>query len=475
MEFSGLPRTGIGSRAKWTLAMGAALVVALVVALSASAAGTHGNATAAKKGSSTSKKGDGSGTSVGTVLGQVGQKVKSGTAVTPAASNSNDFTCRASGARVDNLLGNVIEPVIANDPGKPCADDSTKILNPNLGNVVSADVLDVSTNLSSDAAKATTKVTNATITGVLTADALTAKASATCNGGNLKLQGSSQVLGLSIGGASAIDVSKPQTINLVVGTLYLNRTIKTKSTITQRALELDSPALSLDVVLGEAVAGASKCGGGGGGGGGGHHGGHNGGHHGGNDNGNPQCSDGVDNDGDGKVDFPNDNGCSSPNDNDERPECSDGVDNDGDGLIDYPNDPGCSSAEDNSEANQCSDGVDNDGDGKVDYPNDPGCTSPQDNDEADTPTTLETPGATCAKAGRFLVGRVGGTGIRSVAFWFNGKRLAMDTTAPFAVRMSAAHPGVMVARVTYLDGRAPRTMRSALVRCPSQAAPRFTG
>ena len=32
----------------------------------------------------------------------------------------------------------------------------------------------------------------------------------------------------------------------------------------------------------------------------------------------------------------------------------------------------------------CSDGVDDDADGKNDYPTDPGCTSPDDNDEADT-------------------------------------------------------------------------------------------
>jgi uncharacterized repeat protein (TIGR01451 family) len=31
------------------------------------------------------------------------------------------------------------------------------------------------------------------------------------------------------------------------------------------------------------------------------------------------------------------------------PQCSDGIDNDGDGLIDFPNDPGCSSANDNDE------------------------------------------------------------------------------------------------------------------------------
>ena len=34
---------------------------------------------------------------------------------------------------------------------------------------------------------------------------------------------------------------------------------------------------------------------------------------------------------------------------------------------------------------QCSDGVDNDGDGLVDYPNDPGCDSPDDNDENQAP------------------------------------------------------------------------------------------
>jgi hypothetical protein len=147
-------------------------------------------------------------------------------------------------------------------------------------------------------------------------------------------------------------------------------------------------------------------------------------------------------------------------------QCSDGIDNDGDGLIDYPADPGCTSATDNDEYNvtaqcvidtfyasptnvtsggyttlqwnttgcdnviidgvtypvdgsgsfgplyssrnyelratrgssvatrqayvsvnqvnntyQCNDGYDNDGDGKIDFPNDPGCSSYTDNDE----------------------------------------------------------------------------------------------
>lgn len=69
-------------------------------------------------------------------------------------------------------------------------------------------------------------------------------------------------------------------------------------------------------------------------------------------------------------------------------ECSDKVDNDGDGLIDFSNkssaDPGCDSASDDSELNaNCSDNLDNDGDGKIDFPEDPGCDSSSDGDETD--------------------------------------------------------------------------------------------
>ncbi len=60
-------------------------------------------------------------------------------------------------------------------------------------------------------------------------------------------------------------------------------------------------------------------------------------------------------------------------------ECMDGLDNDGDGWIDWPADPGCDSPDDDVELTpSCSDGRDNDDDGLVDYPNDPGCSSPGD-------------------------------------------------------------------------------------------------
>ena len=72
----------------------------------------------------------------------------------------------------------------------------------------------------------------------------------------------------------------------------------------------------------------------------------------------PKCNDGIDNDGDGKVDYPNDPGCSAPNVDDEADDCPDG-----------PNCP------------QCANGKDDDANSKTDYPDDPGCTSAADPDE----------------------------------------------------------------------------------------------
>jgi len=67
----------------------------------------------------------------------------------------------------------------------------------------------------------------------------------------------------------------------------------------------------------------------------------------------PLCDDGIDNDEDGLVDFPDDPGCGDENDESETDPlavCDDDRDNDLDGLIDYPADPGCGSLADSSEA-----------------------------------------------------------------------------------------------------------------------------
>jgi hypothetical protein len=62
-----------------------------------------------------------------------------------------------------------------------------------------------------------------------------------------------------------------------------------------------------------------------------------------------QCLDGMDNDSDGKTDYPYDPGCADPGDNSETnpgtaPVCSNGSDDDTDQTTDYPADFGCASA-----------------------------------------------------------------------------------------------------------------------------------
>jgi hypothetical protein len=63
--------------------------------------------------------------------------------------------------------------------------------------------------------------------------------------------------------------------------------------------------------------------------------------------------------------------------------CSDGLDNDGDGAVDFGADPGCASADDpdGSERDStgtypCDDELDDDGDGYTDAPEDPACQGP---------------------------------------------------------------------------------------------------
>jgi hypothetical protein len=103
----------------------------------------------------------------------------------------------------------------------------------------------------------------------------------------------------------------------------------------------------------------------------------------------PECFDGIDNDGDGDIDFPEDRGCLSITDLQEFPDldCQDGIDNDGDGLTDYGQDAGCTSPLDGDETDttpECRDGIDNDGDGLTDMA-DFGCANPDDAREFPNP------------------------------------------------------------------------------------------
>ena len=101
----------------------------------------------------------------------------------------------------------------------------------------------------------------------------------------------------------------------------------------------------------------------------------------------PACSNTRDDDADGRVDFPDDRGCLSALDNSEvDPACANGLDDDADGRTDWPADPGCENSRDTSEQDPaviplCSNGRDDDGDGLIDFGHDPECLQASQNDE----------------------------------------------------------------------------------------------
>jgi uncharacterized membrane protein len=83
-----------------------------------------------------------------------------------------------------------------------------------------------------------------------------------------------------------------------------------------------------------------------------------------------RCANGIDDDGDGAVDFPADPGCISAEDEGERSPrhvCDNGLDDDGDGAADWPADAACGYLKGVREHTECDDGLDNDGDGRIDW------------------------------------------------------------------------------------------------------------
>ena len=94
----------------------------------------------------------------------------------------------------------------------------------------------------------------------------------------------------------------------------------------------------------------------------------------------------------------------------DQPECNDGLDDDGDGLVDFPSDPGCSDALDTDERGAsfaCDNGLDDDGDTLTDYPDDPDCLGPTHESEA-PPIMVPT-------------GSLSG-GLLSIALWLQARR-----------------------------------------------------
>lgn len=181
------------------------------------------------------------------------------------------FTCRASAADVAGA-----EPTVANDPAAPCRADQQSLASSSLNAaglvVVSLSGLDAATHQTpdplppstpqaGDQASATGGVSAVTISVAdlvtITVNQASARATAQCvtTPGGLApaFTGSSTVTGLAIDGVAVTVGSGPMDIPLVVGTLHVNDTVTTGTSVTQRAVWLQT-ALT-DVVVGQATAG----------------------------------------------------------------------------------------------------------------------------------------------------------------------------------------------------------------------------
>jgi hypothetical protein len=90
----------------------------------------------------------------------------------------------------------------------------------------------------------------------VTAQVLTSKVTGGCPGPTPAARpGQSQVLGLTVNGTSVADTSQPQTISLgPLGNVYLNRSVVTPTSSTQRALEIALPNIA-DIVVAESQVG----------------------------------------------------------------------------------------------------------------------------------------------------------------------------------------------------------------------------
>lgn len=175
------------------------------------------------------------------------------------------FSCQATAL---DLAGIIVAR--ANPPDVPCADDFEEVANVNLNagilnvraNALTArtdqtpDVLAGTPPAPGDGAISSARIDHTRIAGSLVTievGVIQSSAAVTCGpGGTERFAGSSHIASLSINGVPVTVGSAPLTIPLVIGSLRLNSTTTTGTSVVQQALVLDTPLT--DVVLGEAKA-----------------------------------------------------------------------------------------------------------------------------------------------------------------------------------------------------------------------------
>lgn len=183
----------------------------------------------------------------------------------PTTAATRVTTCRASVARVQGkgaLAGVFVEPVVvASTAGQKCTAMSKQLTNLTVPLGVGSVRIGRGTATvtgTGNHATSTVEVTNVVIHGpglpTITASLLRATASERGCLAKPQFSASSQVLGLTVGGAPVNVGNTPTTLSLgPLGTLYLNRTLTSPTGLTQRAFELDT--VLANVVLAEAQAG----------------------------------------------------------------------------------------------------------------------------------------------------------------------------------------------------------------------------
>jgi hypothetical protein len=189
-----------------------------------------------------------------------------GSVAAPAsAASGTHFTCRASASRVELGSGSsaqTIEPAVANSKNDPCASDHAQVGSSPSGasSLLTADVESATTTSQTGLGSSSSFVTNPVAAG-LSADHASASASYTCSNGAPKPVASSDVVNLRDGNGQPITSSG--SVSLPAGgvaDVELNRTIKTATSVTQRAEDItiiSGPNAGAHIVVGEAIAGIS--------------------------------------------------------------------------------------------------------------------------------------------------------------------------------------------------------------------------
>ncbi len=184
------------------------------------------------------------------------------------------FTCKASALRIDQLLGQILEPVVANPPEDPCKTDNKVFLGFHFPNSqspdISAEVLVAATEDSKAPVTAEGFAAGVDILGLVSAEVLDATARVKSVSGKCVLSSESSVTSAVVQGQPIeliddhLDIPIP-----LVGTLHFNETLAGTNKVTQRALwlQITNPLLQQttgveEVVVGEAIAdfeGGNPC------------------------------------------------------------------------------------------------------------------------------------------------------------------------------------------------------------------------